>query len=158
MANILYNKSGDPLMVYSKSYQANTTGTPTEKLKNTAQPKNPLEDFTAGKSFVYVIRDSWGNGEYYSSPIWWAAYLAGWVDIAKTSQKGHRQLHGRYRGEPLWHRRGRQTDWFDRQNLIVAIQCLEQPNRQVSKVHKNENVQSDGDEKPFETLWRNPQI
>ena len=39
---------------------------------------------TAGKSFVYVIRDSWGNGEYYSSPIWWAAYLAGWVDIAKT--------------------------------------------------------------------------
>ncbi len=39
---------------------------------------------TAGKSFIYVIRDSWGNGEYYSSPIWWAAYLAGWVDIAKT--------------------------------------------------------------------------
>lgn len=37
---------------------------------------------TAGKSFVYVIRDSWGNGEYYSSPIWWAAYLAGWIDIA----------------------------------------------------------------------------
>ena len=258
MANILYNKSGIPLMVYSKSYQANTTGTPADKLKNTAQPKNPLEDFTtvggikisswgaandfpskadaiissvgvlnsglkftrnftlgqgifackvadydeagneilervkdkslvvfansrlvrkymakalrdylkfgcafvqvlmnadgsqivgintinakycrlefadpltgtvnrcvvsgkwpdtpaegqyqvydvlddydpfadlqrrrygnktAGKSFVYVIRDSWGNGEYYSSPIWWAAYLAGWVDIAKT--------------------------------------------------------------------------
>jgi hypothetical protein len=23
---------------------------------------------TAGKSFIYVIRDSWGNGEYYSSP------------------------------------------------------------------------------------------
>ena len=39
---------------------------------------------TAGKSFIYVIRDSWGNGEYYSSAIWWAAYLAGWVDIAKT--------------------------------------------------------------------------
>ncbi len=38
---------------------------------------------TAGKSFIYVIRDSWGNGEYYSSPIWWAAYLAGWIDIAK---------------------------------------------------------------------------
>jgi hypothetical protein len=38
---------------------------------------------TAGKSFIYVIRDSWGNGEYYSSPIWYAAYLAGWVDIAK---------------------------------------------------------------------------
>ena len=38
---------------------------------------------TAGKSFIYVIRDSWGNGEYYSSAIWWAAYLAGWIDIAK---------------------------------------------------------------------------
>jgi len=37
----------------------------------------------AGKSFIYVIRDSWGNGEYYSSAIWWAAYLAGWIDIAK---------------------------------------------------------------------------
>src|SRR5665648_909187 len=30
---------------------------------------------TAGKSFIYVIRDSWGNGEYYSSAIWWAAYI-----------------------------------------------------------------------------------
>jgi hypothetical protein len=39
---------------------------------------------TAGKSFIYVIRDSWGNGEYYSSPIWWASYLAGWIDIAKS--------------------------------------------------------------------------
>jgi hypothetical protein len=38
---------------------------------------------TAGKSFVFVMRDSWGNGEYYSSAIWWAAYLAGWIDIAK---------------------------------------------------------------------------
>ena len=40
-------------------------------------------DHTKGKSFIYVIRDSWDNGEYYSSPIWWAAYLAGWVDMAK---------------------------------------------------------------------------
>ena len=38
---------------------------------------------TKGKSFILVIRDSWGNGENYSSPIWWAAYLAGWIDIAK---------------------------------------------------------------------------
>ena len=38
---------------------------------------------TAGKSFIFVIRDSWGSGEYYSSAIWWAAYLAGWIDIAK---------------------------------------------------------------------------
>lgn len=37
---------------------------------------------TAGKSFIMVIRDSWSNNEYYSSPLWYSAYLAGWVDIA----------------------------------------------------------------------------
>ncbi len=39
---------------------------------------------TGGKSFIYVIKDSWGNGEYYSQPIWWASYLAGWIDIARS--------------------------------------------------------------------------
>lgn len=37
---------------------------------------------TAGKSFIMCIRDSWSNNEYYSAPLWYAAYLAGWVDIA----------------------------------------------------------------------------
>ena len=37
---------------------------------------------TKGKSFVMCIRDSWSNNEYYSAPLWYAAYLAGWVDIA----------------------------------------------------------------------------
>lgn len=37
---------------------------------------------TGGKSFILVIRDSWSNNEYYSSPLWYSAYLAGWVDIA----------------------------------------------------------------------------
>lgn len=36
-----------------------------------------------GKSFIYVIRDSWSNNEYYSSPIWYTAYTAGWVGIAQ---------------------------------------------------------------------------
>ncbi len=35
-----------------------------------------------GKSFIYVIRDSWSNNEYYSEPIWQSADLAGWLDIA----------------------------------------------------------------------------
>lgn len=39
-------------------------------------------DQTKGKSFILCIRDSWSNNEYYSSPLWYAAYLAGWVDIA----------------------------------------------------------------------------
>jgi len=36
-----------------------------------------------GKSFVQVIRDSWSNNEYYSSPVWHSAYTAGWIDVAK---------------------------------------------------------------------------
>jgi len=42
--------------------------------KNANQIKN--------KSFIYTIRDSWSNNEYYSCPIWYSSYLAGWVDIA----------------------------------------------------------------------------
>ena len=34
------------------------------------------------KSFIYTIKDSWSNNEYYSSPIWYSAFLSGWVDIA----------------------------------------------------------------------------
>jgi len=37
---------------------------------------------TKNKSFILCIRDSWSNNEYYSSPLWYASYLAGWVDIA----------------------------------------------------------------------------
>lgn len=37
---------------------------------------------TAGQSFVMVLRDTWSNNEYYPSPLWYTAYLAGWVDIA----------------------------------------------------------------------------
>lgn len=39
---------------------------------------------TAGKSFIYVIRDSWSNNDYYSSPIWYSSYTAGWIDVAKS--------------------------------------------------------------------------
>lgn len=37
---------------------------------------------TNGKSLVMCIRDSWSNNEYYSAPLWYASYLAGWIDIA----------------------------------------------------------------------------
>ncbi len=36
------------------------------------------------KPLLFAIRDSWSNAEYYSEPIWYSAYLAGWVDIAKS--------------------------------------------------------------------------
>jgi hypothetical protein len=38
---------------------------------------------TQNKSFIYVIRDSWSNNEYYSSPIWQSAYTAGWLEVAQ---------------------------------------------------------------------------
>ena len=37
-----------------------------------------------GKSFIYTIKDSWSNNEYYSSPIWYSAFLSGWVEIASS--------------------------------------------------------------------------
>ena len=32
--------------------------------------------------FIYPVRDSWSNDDIYGEPIWWPAYVAGWVDIA----------------------------------------------------------------------------
>lgn len=40
-----------------------------------------------GKSVVYAIKDSWSNNDYYSEPIWWSAFLAGWVDVARMVPK-----------------------------------------------------------------------
>jgi hypothetical protein len=34
------------------------------------------------KSYIYPIRDEWGNEDYYPLPIWYSAYRAGWIDIA----------------------------------------------------------------------------
>lgn len=42
-----------------------------------------LKGSVKGKSFIYCIRDSWSNNDYYSEPIWYSAYLAGWIDVAK---------------------------------------------------------------------------
>jgi len=45
MADILFNKQGIPLLAYGKSYHANTSGAPAEKLKKTAQPKDFYENY-----------------------------------------------------------------------------------------------------------------
>lgn len=34
------------------------------------------------KPFVFPIRDSWSNNDYYGEPIWLPSYILGWVDIA----------------------------------------------------------------------------
>lgn len=33
--------------------------------------------------YIQVIRDSWSNNEYYSTPVWYTAYTAGWIDVAR---------------------------------------------------------------------------
>lgn len=42
-----------------------------------------LTNKIAGKTFIYSIKDSWSNNDYYSEPLWYSAFLAGWVGIAK---------------------------------------------------------------------------
>lgn len=32
--------------------------------------------------FVFPVRDSWSNNDYYGEPIWLPSYVLGWVDIA----------------------------------------------------------------------------
>lgn len=34
------------------------------------------------KPFVFPVRDSWSNNDYYGEPIWLPSYVLGWVDIA----------------------------------------------------------------------------
>jgi hypothetical protein len=40
-----------------------------------------------GNSFVFAVKDSWSNNDYYPEPAWYSAYLAGWVDIAMVVPK-----------------------------------------------------------------------
>jgi len=37
-----------------------------------------------GERTVFMVRDSWSNLDTYSEPVWMSAYLAGWIDIAKS--------------------------------------------------------------------------
>ena len=36
------------------------------------------------ESLVCMVRDSWSNRDTYSEPVWLSAWLAGWIDIAKS--------------------------------------------------------------------------
>ena len=53
MAEILYSKNGTPLIAYGNTYHAITSGTPAEKIKKSAQPKDPDEDkFLVGNYWI----------------------------------------------------------------------------------------------------------
>jgi hypothetical protein len=53
----------------------------------------------ANKSAVLMIRDSWSNRDTYSEPVWLSAYLAGWIDIAKSVPK---YLQKVYKNQATW--------------------------------------------------------
>jgi len=46
-----------------------------------------------------MIRDSWSNRDTYSEPIWLSAYLAGWIDIAKSVPS---YLQKVYKNQATW--------------------------------------------------------
>lgn len=50
-------------------------------------------------STVFMIRDSWSNRDTYSEPVWLSAYLAGWIDIAKSVPK---YLQKVYKNQATW--------------------------------------------------------
>jgi hypothetical protein len=45
------------------------------------------ENAIKGNSFAVAVRDSWSNNDYYSEPLWWSAWRAGWVGIAQEVPK-----------------------------------------------------------------------
>jgi len=64
MAEILFNNAGVPLIACGKSYQASTTGTPSDKPKNVLQPKYPDEEYLiVGDTKIAV----WGNNNDFPS-------------------------------------------------------------------------------------------
>ena len=52
-----------------------------------------------GNSFVFAIKDSWSNNDYYPEPAWYSAYLAGWIDIAAVVPKF---LAAAYKNQITW--------------------------------------------------------
>jgi hypothetical protein len=40
------------------------------------------ENRIKNQSFVFPVRDSWSSNDHYSCPVWWSAFLSGWIDIA----------------------------------------------------------------------------
>lgn len=116
-------------------------------------------DQTKGKSFIMCIRDSWSNNEYYSAPLWYAAYLAGWVDIAgmvpaflkkayanQITWKWHIQIPYSF-----WDRKFPKTDF---ENLTLRQKAIEDYMDSI----ENNLCGTDNADKPIFTFFEiNPQ-
>jgi len=51
------------------------------------------------ESVVCMVRDSWSNRDTYSEPVWLSAWLAGWIDIAKSVPQ---YLQKVYKNQATW--------------------------------------------------------
>ena len=60
MAKILWNKQGDPLMAYGKTYFASTTGAPEEE--KSVKPVKPVEELDSTEIFNQYTVSPWGSG------------------------------------------------------------------------------------------------
>ncbi len=83
-----------------------------------------------GKSFVFAVKDSWSNNDYYPEPAWYSAYLAGWVDIAmvvpKFLKKAYEnQINWKWHVQipyAFWDKKFPETDFSDTAARQAAIQ------------------------------------
>lgn len=83
-----------------------------------------------GKSFVFAIKDSWSNNDYYPEPAWYSAYLAGWVDIAmvvpKFLKKAYEnQINWKWHVQipyAFWDKKFPEADYKDTASRQAAIQ------------------------------------
>jgi hypothetical protein len=57
MAKILWNKQGDPLLAYGKTYFATTTGAPKE-----VKPVKPVGELDSTEIFNQYTVSPWGSG------------------------------------------------------------------------------------------------
>jgi hypothetical protein len=83
-----------------------------------------------GQSFIYPLKDSWSNNDYYSEPLWLPAYNAGWIDVAhkvpnflkkayenQITWKWHVQIPYSY-----WDKKYPETEYKTTAERIAAIQ------------------------------------
>jgi hypothetical protein len=110
-------------------------------------------------SYVYAVRDSWSNAEYYSEPVWLSAHLAGWTEVAQVvpqflkkayenqiTWKWHIQIPYSF-----WDKKFPREDYPDNATRLVAIEAF------MDEIEDN-LVGSQNADKPIFTFFEiNPQ-
>jgi len=118
-----------------------------------------IEGRTAKETFVFPIRDSWSNADYYSEPIWWAAYKAGWIDVARIvptflKRAYENQITWKWHVKipyAFWDKKFPAEDYKDRTMREQAI------NEYIDKIEESLTGQENADKAIFTYFEINPQ-